>query len=73
MPKVTIEQIREAYLAKDARKCADLLYDYIEQNPDIKQQIIEKTVERNIAGLVDYRKVDLGDSIRFTTAIKEED
>lgn len=74
MTKVTIEQIKEAYLAKEAKKCANLLYDYIEQNPDIKRQIVEKMVSNHIDRinrLVDYRDVDLGDTITFT--ITKED
>lgn len=74
MAKVTIEQIRKAYLDRDARKCADLLYNYIEQNPDIKQRIAEKIVSNyvgRIDRLVDYRDVDLGDAMTFT--VKKED
>lgn len=69
--RVTIEQIREAYQAKDLAVCIDLLYKYIEQNPSIKQQIIEKTSNKLTEGLVDYREVALGDAVKFT--INKED
>ena len=45
--RVTVGQIREAYQAKDFTACVDLLYKYIEQNPSIKQQIIEKNIKQN--------------------------
>lgn len=64
--KITAEQIRDAWLAKDAKKCADLMYNYIEQNPDIKQKIVEKMVAHFVDGLVDYRDVSLGDAMTFT-------
>ena len=68
--KITAEQIRDAWLAKDAKKCTDLMYNYIEQNPDIKQKIVEKMVAHFVDGLVDYRDVSLGDAITFT--VKKE-
>ena len=68
--KITAEQIRDVWLAKDAKKCADLMYNYIEQNPDIKQKIVEKIVAHFVDGLVDYRDVSLGDAITFT--VKKE-
>lgn len=64
--KVTINQIREAYQAKDFAVCIDLLYEYFEQNPNIKQQFIEKASNKLTERLVDYREIDLGDAIPFT-------
>lgn len=68
--RVTVGQIREAYQAKDLATCVDLLYKYIEQNPSIKQQIIEKASNKLAEGLVDYREVALGDAVKFT--VKKE-
>lgn len=64
--RVTIDQIREAYQAKDLVVCIDLLYKYFEQNPNIKQQFIEKASNKLAEGLVDYREIGLGDVIPFT-------
>ena len=36
--RVTIEQIKEACLAKESAKCAFLVHEYVEQNPYIKQK-----------------------------------
>ena len=69
--RVTVGQIKEAYRAKDLAACMDLLYKYIEQNPTIKQQIIEKASNKLAGGLVDYREVALGDAVKFT--VKKED
>ena len=69
--RVVVEQIREAYRTKDLTACMDLLYKYIEQNPTIKQQIIEKVSNKLAEGLVNYREISLGDAIPFT--IKKED
>lgn len=69
--RVTIEQIREAYRAKDLAVCIDLLYEYFEQNPNIKQQFIKKASNKLVEGLVDYREIGLGDTIPFT--VKKED
>lgn len=68
--RVTVGQIREAYQAKDLATCIDLLYKYIEQNPNIEQQIIEKVSNKLAEGLVDYREIRFGDAIPFT--IKKE-
>lgn len=69
--RVTIDQIREVYRAKDLAVCVDLLYKYIEQNPNIKKQIIEKASNRLVKGLVDYREISLSDTI--SSAAKKED
>mgnify|MGYP000850126269 CR=1 FL=1 len=42
--RVTIEQIKEACLAKESAKCAFLVHEYVEQNPYIKQKIVEKII-----------------------------
>lgn len=64
--RVTIEQIKEACLAKESEKCAFLVHEYVEQNPYIKQKIIEKIIGNYIDG-----KIGLGDSI--TVTVKKED
>ncbi len=64
--RVTIEQIKEACLAKESAKCAYLVYEYVEQNPYIKQKIVEKIIGNYIDG-----KIGLGDSITIT--VKKED
>lgn len=56
--RVTIEQIKEACLAKESAKCAYLVHEYVEQNPYIKQKIVEKIIGNYIDG-----KIGLGDSI----------
>ena len=56
--RVTIEQIKEAILAKESAKCAYLVHEYVEQNPYIKQKIVEKIIGNYIDG-----KIGLGDSI----------
>ena len=64
--RVTIEQIKEAILAKESAKCAYLVHEYVEQNPYIKQKIVEKIIGNYIDG-----KIGLGDSITIT--VKKED
>lgn len=72
--RVTVEQIREAYQAQDAYKLANLMCYYLEQNPDIRQKFVEKIASYfidNIDNFVDYRKIALGDAVKFT--VKKED
>ena len=64
--RVTIDQIREACLAKESAKCAFLVYRYVEQNPYIKQKIVEKIIGDYIDG-----KINSGGSI--TVTVKKED
>ena len=64
--RVTVGQIREAYQAKESAKCAYLVHEYVEQNPYIKQKIVEKIIGNYIDG-----KIGLGDSI--TVFVKKED
>lgn len=69
--RITVEQVRETYQAKDLVACVDLLYKYIEQNPSIEQRIIEEASNKLAEGLVNYREIGLGDTVPFT--VKKED
>lgn len=68
--RVTVEQIREAYQVQDGYKLVNLVYNYLEQNPDIKQKFVEKITSYFIDNLVDYREIALGDTVKFT--VKKE-
>lgn len=69
--RVIVEQIREAYQANDVYKLTDLVYNYLEQNPNIRQKLIEKITSRFIDNLVDYKEVALDNTVKFT--VKKED
>lgn len=67
--RVTVEQIREAYQAQDAYKLANLVYNYLEQNPDIRQKFVEKMVSNftdKLVNYADYREIALDDAVKFT-------
>lgn len=63
--RITKGEIKEAFDSKDFKKAFVLLDLYLEQNPEIEQQMVENAVSAFSNELVNYDEVYIGNSKRF--------